>query len=141
MIRRPGSAREGGFADLTADLTPMLDVLFILLIFFVLTANSAQLALDVTLPQADRAAGQAVETDNRITVSVLSGEAGWRVDGATFGDWSAAQDAIRAAHSARPDAQFVIAGDRSATLQNFVQTLGFLRSLGIAQTDIVMEPQ
>ena len=48
--------------------------------------------------------------------------------------------AIKAAVEARPKAAVVIASDRSVPMQRFVQTLSFLRGLGVAKVDIAMEP-
>ena len=39
--------------NLEIDLTPMIDVTFILLIFFVITANIAQHVYSITIPEAD----------------------------------------------------------------------------------------
>ncbi len=140
MIRRSGADRGNGLHELAADLTPMLDVLFILLVFFVLTANSAQLALDVTLPSDKATAAKPLPQPKRIVIAILPGEGAWKVDDRRFDDWAGTEAAIKAAVEARPKAAVVIASDRSVPMQRFVQTLSFLRGLGVAKVDIAMEP-
>jgi biopolymer transport protein ExbD len=38
-------------SDIAPDLTPMLDILFILLVFFILTAGAVFQSLELTLPE------------------------------------------------------------------------------------------
>jgi len=140
MIRLPSEREGSGLGDLVADLTPMLDVLFILLVFFVLTANSAQIVLDLKLPQ-DAAAAAKAPPEKRVVVAVHAADRGWTVDGTPHADWDEASAAIDAAHAANPDAKMVVAGDRDATVDLFLKTLSHLRSLGLTETDILMEPK
>lgn len=140
MIRRTSSERGSGLNELAADLTPMLDVLFILLVFFVLTANSAQLALDVTLPSDKTTTAKPLPQPKRVVVAILSEDGAWQVDDKKFDSWEKAEEAIKAAQEAAPKAAFIIASDRTVPMQRFVKTLSLLRSLGVAKVDIAMEP-
>ena len=47
MIEIPAQKRGGIIHDLMPDLTPLLDVMFMLIVFFILTANAVPYALDV----------------------------------------------------------------------------------------------
>lgn len=141
MIRRTETEDKGRFYELAADLTPMLDVLFILLVFFVLTANSAQLALDVTLPSDKASSAKQLPQGKKIVVSILPDEGKWQVDDKEYDDWPAVEAAIRSIRKEKPKAAFVIASDRTVPMQRFVKTLSFLRELGVAKVDIAMEPR
>lgn len=140
MIKLPAEKGDDtGVAGLAADLTPLLDVLFVLLIFFVLTANAAQVVLDLDLPTKGARAATAQKEKNKVVVAIFAQDGRWAVDGTDYVDWPAARDAIEAARTAKPEARFVIAGDRKVSLERFLQTLTFLRTLGLEQTDIIME--
>lgn len=140
MIKTPGAQGDDvGVAGLAADLTPLLDVLFVLLIFFVLTANAAQVVLDLDLPTKGAAAAKPQKEKNKVVVAIFAKEGNWGVDGTDYVNWPAAREAIEAARKAKPEARFVIAGDRKVSLERFLQTLTFLRTLGLEQTDIIME--
>ena len=140
MIRAPGaSEQQNGLADLAADLTPLLDVLFILLVFFVLTANTAQVALDLTLPNKGSESAKALKDENKVVVAIFEADGKWAVDGTEHTDWDAAKSAMEQARADKPKARFVIAGDRKVSLERFLQTLSHLRALGLKQTDIIME--
>lgn len=141
----PRSAKENGsLSDIAADLTPMLDVLFILLVFFVLTANSAQIVLDLKLPQEQSKPAKAAPQGDRIVIGVHKSDeraGGWTVNGARFVEWSTAKAAIKAAFEKSPKAVFVVAGDREAQVAAFLKTLSYLRQIGLKQTNILMEPK
>jgi biopolymer transport protein ExbD len=119
----------------------MLDVLFILLVFFVLTANSAQLVLDVTLPKDQATAAKPLPQPERIVIAILPDEGKWQVKDSKLETWEETEAAIKAAIEAAPKAAVVIASDQSVPMQRFVQTLSYLRSLGVAKVDIAMEPR
>jgi biopolymer transport protein ExbD len=141
MIRRSTDDRGNGLYELAADLTPMLDVLFILLVFFVLTANSAQLVLDVTLPKDQATAAKPLPQPERIVIAILPDEGKWQVKDSKLETWEETEAAIKAAIEAAPKAAVVIASDQSVPMQRFVQTLSYLRNLGVAKVDIAMEPR
>lgn len=141
MIRAPGEAGDDdGVGGLVADLTPMLDVLFILIVFFVLTANSAQLVLDLKLPTEKAPAARTLDKADKIVLGIFSTKGHWTLDGKALDDWPAVQEALRALVRDRPKARFVIAGDKRISLQRFVKALAFLQELGIKDTELVMQP-
>lgn len=142
MIRVPGHDRdEDTVGGLVADLTPMLDVLFILIVFFVLTANSAQLVLDLTLPSDQATAAKTLDKQEKIVLGLLPEGEQWSLDGRSYGDWEAVQSAVRDILKDRPKAGFVIAGDRGVPLQRFVTVLSFLQELGVKNTELVVQPK
>ena len=49
---RQNDENEGFLKDLIPDLTPMLDILFILLIFFMLAVGQVFQTMDLTLPKS-----------------------------------------------------------------------------------------
>ncbi len=141
MIRAPREASEDdGVGGLVADLTPMLDVLFILIVFFVLTANSAQLVLDLKLPTEKAPQARTLDKADKIVLGIFNEEGRWTLDGKEIADWPALQAALRALVRDRPKARFVIAGDKRIPLQRFVKALAFLQELGIKDTELVMQP-
>jgi len=140
MIKVPETSTDGdGFAGLAADLTPLVDVLFVLLVFFVLTANAAQVALDLNLPNKGAEAAKPLNQKNKVVVAIFAKDEKWAVDGTEFTDWKQTKAAIEVAYREKPKARFVIAGDRKVSLERFLQALSLLRTLGLKQTDIVME--
>ena len=58
------------------DLTPMLDVMFILLIFFILTANAAQKTFDLSLPEKGSEYAKTLEHSENVTVYIQRKQGG-----------------------------------------------------------------
>ena len=142
MITLPEEHRNEDLVDgLVADLTPMLDVLFILIVFFVLTANSAQLVLDLTLPSDQTTAAKTLDRQKKVVLGLLPEGEAWNLDGKRYEDWKAVQDAVRAIRAERPTAGFIIAGDKGVPLQRFVNVLSFLQELGVKNTELVVQPR
>lgn len=58
--------------DLIVDMTPMIDITFILLIFFILTANVAQHVYPVKLPKSDPSFNNEAKDDSPIKVTIFA---------------------------------------------------------------------
>ncbi len=129
--------------SLLPDLTPMLDVLFILLVFLILTANSANFSLEIDLPQPQEAKlEQAASSAITITLrsSVSEKFTVWDLDGRPFQHWKGMREALRLTLQQAPDKAVVIAGEKSASIENLVQVLSFLEVQGRTAAEILLEP-
>ena len=74
MARRLQPARDSG---LSINLTPMIDVVFLLLIFFVLIAQSSRWRrAQVELPEPEPSAAEYVDTPDLLTITVICDERG-----------------------------------------------------------------
>jgi biopolymer transport protein ExbD len=125
--------------DMALDLTPMLDIIFMLLVFLVLTTNVLQHAVEVTLPNGEAASVTAPENDE--IVLTLHADSHWQIGEETFATWEDAREAL-AADLTQPETQrIVIAGDRAATLQGFAAALSFLRARGVTDINLLMEQE
>ncbi|MFD2206925.1 biopolymer transporter ExbD [Kiloniella antarctica] len=125
------------------DLTPMLDVLFILLVFLILTANSANFSIEVDLPQPQETVLEQASSD-AITITLrdpeYDGASVWELDGRAFLKWQDMRPALQSTLQQAPDQSVVIAGDKSASIENLVQVLSFLETQGRTAAEILLEP-
>lgn len=137
MIRRKRDDEPTGLKDLAPNLTPLLDVLFMLLIFLVLTANTAQFALDIALPGAVEPKST-VLAEREVVVTLYAQGETISVDGETVPNWAAAQEALAKRINAAPDAWYLIAGDKDVPLSKLVRVLSFLQSRNVAQVRILV---
>lgn len=137
MIEIPASKRGNIITDLMPDLTPLLDVMFMLIVFFLLTANAVPYALDVNLPQDAEEVTQAVEDPNMLSVTLLPGEDGWKINEISYQDERAFKEALQI--RARDNKQVVIIGDKDVSMQKLLTVMAFLRKHNIEAADIVME--
>ncbi|CAM3464340.1 ExbD/TolR family protein [Parendozoicomonas haliclonae] len=127
--------------SLLADLTPLLDVIFIVLVFLMLSANVAPLALPVDLPTQGAERAEAVEETKTVTVSLTNDGAGWGLEGKPYNSWEELSAELIAARAENPDLQVVIAGDRNVPMERLVQLLSFLQGQQWPAASILMEKE
>ncbi|EOV0867117.1 ExbD/TolR family protein [Vibrio parahaemolyticus] len=134
MIKVPQDNNRNG---LTPDLTPLLDIIFIVMVFLMLTAAVKLDSLDVALPSTDSQA--VVEVDKQsITVNILKDEPYWAINGQTYIDWENFTLALLE-ESKSTDKPIVIGAEKTANIQSLVQLLGFLQENGIQATQLLTE--
>ena len=112
------------------DITPLIDMMFMLIIFFVLTSSFINGKINVELPDGKNIAPN---TEAAVTVSVMAdGTVQW--DGRTV---SLTQLAEMARASDKKDV--LIAGDRAANYGQVAKVLAILRQEGIFSAGLLMQ--
>lgn len=110
------------------NLTPMLDVVFIMLIFFVVTASFVkEFGLDITLPAGGEIIPQELET---IKV-VIEYDDSFHVNGRVLAKGSLAAY-IRRLHSEFPEANFVVFASPDAHVESTVAAADAGRQVGFS---------
>lgn len=127
--------KQGGSQDGDINLTPMLDVVFIMLIFFIVTATFIKRAgIDVTRPEA-------LTSDQKPTVSVIVaiGEKGdiW-IDNQKV-DAQSVRAHIERLHAENPKGSMVIQSDRKAKYEVVLGVLTAARGAGLTEVAISTE--
>ncbi|MBD1576625.1 biopolymer transporter ExbD [Vibrio sp. S11_S32] len=123
---------------LAPDLTPLLDIIFIVMVFLLLTASVKLSSLEVQLPDSEASATQAVDSQS-ITLNILTTEPFWAIDGQAMADWPQFQASLIEHVKQAPERPIVIAADKSAEIQHIVKLFAFLHQHNIAATQILME--
>lgn len=134
MIKAPQDNSSHG---LTPDLTPLLDIIFIVMVFLMLTAAVKLDSLDVNLPSTDSQAVAEVDKQS-ITVNILKDEPHWAINGKPYIDWENFTIALLE-ESKSTDKPIVIGAEKTADIQSLVKLLGFLQENGIQATQLLTE--
>ncbi|MDN8585338.1 biopolymer transporter ExbD [Vibrio alginolyticus] len=134
MIKTPQENSRNG---LTPDLTPLLDIIFIVMVFLMLTAAVKLDSLDVNLPSTKSQAVADVDKQS-ITINILKDEPYWAINGKTYIDWDNFTLALLE-ESKSSDKPIVIGAEKTANIQSLVQLLGFLQENGIQATQLLTE--
>lgn len=124
-------------ASLLPDLTPLLDVIFIVLVFFLLTAQQPLLELPLDLPKSDAALSNTMPAPNERMVIMLDEQGAWRFAGQP----QASFDSLRESLERNPPQAVDLALHQQAPLERFLQLLALLQTLGVDDTQILMEAQ
>ncbi|NGN96438.1 biopolymer transporter ExbD [Grimontia sp. S25] len=138
MIRSQPESEPTSF---TPDLTPLLDIIFIVMVFLLLTANIQIKTMDIAIPQTNDS--EVLESPNRevIAINVLSGEPSWALQGEPLHDWETFTAQLLEAIQQAPDKPVVIAADKQANVESMLKVLAFMQNNNINATNIVMEEQ
>jgi len=126
-MARAIAVRSDSHQDDEINLTPMLDVVFIMLIFFVVTATFVKEAgIDVNRPQADNI----VDIPNPgILVAISENNEIW-IDGRMI-DVRALRANIERLHAENPKGGVVIQADGLSNNNTFVQVMNAAREAGV----------
>lgn len=124
---------------LSIDLTSLLDVLFMVLVFMLLTANSTDRVLALDLPTEGVDQTVALDASQPLRLSLLQSDLGWNFDGEIFAHWSALESAIHRAHLAQPDTPIVIATERQVASERLLRVLALLSREGIETASLLMD--
>ena len=128
-----------GSEGLGIDLTPLLDIMFLLLVFFILTAHSVEHAFEMDLPVEGAEQARPVESAEKFTISLHVEGPHWGINGRRIAHWDEMREAILVAHEGAPDAPVVIAGDRLVPMERLLKLLAFLKGEGLTAAQILMD--
>ncbi|NPU90476.1 MAG: biopolymer transporter ExbD [Gammaproteobacteria bacterium] len=123
--------------DTVIDLTPMLDIVFIMLIFFVVTASSVkETGIDINRPTARTAV-----TKDSVNLKVVISEYDeiW-VDKRRV-DVRALQPLLERMHIENPQSALIIHADKKSTNNRLVQVMDAAREVGIDSVSIAAVEQ
>lgn len=138
-LHQSSEQEEGFLKDLIPDLTPMLDILFILLVFFMLTIGQALNSIDLTLPKSATQDVQQRQMDNMVILSLGDQEHSYAINDETFQNVESFKQQILKTVQREPDQKIVIAGDRTVSLERLLNILTFLNDNGIQTANILMQ--
>ncbi|MGS0673708.1 ExbD/TolR family protein [Shewanella sp. 0m-4] len=131
---------EESTGSIGLDLTPLIDIIFIVLVFLLLTANSQLLSLPVDVPTETDSKLTAISQEKHIAINVLASEPHWALDGESYADFSAFEAALTKAFKVSPKAKVIIAADKTAPIQPLMTLLAAMQRQNISNTQILMEP-
>ena len=119
------------------DMTPMLDVVFIMLIFFIVTASFVKEAgIDVNRPEASTAAAKP-----RATILVAISDKGEIWINKRRIDVRAVQANIERLHAENPQGTVVIQADKKATTETLIKVMDASRAAGVYDVSIAAQEQ
>lgn len=132
---RRKSSRSSADQNAEIDMTPMLDIVFIMLIFFIVTSSSVkESGLDVNRPQAQTA--EKKEHAHIIVAISPSGEI-W-IDKRVV-DIRAVRANVARLHAENPLGAVVITADRETKTHVLVSVMDQIRLAGITNASIATE--
>ena len=119
------------------DMTPMLDVVFIMLIFFIVTASFVKEAgIDVNRPEA----ATAVKKDRANILIAISDKGEIWINKRRI-DERAVQANIERLHAENPQGSVVIQADKESKTDTLIQVMDASRQAGVFNVSIAAQEQ
>ena len=117
------------------DMTPMLDVVFIMLIFFIVTASFVtEAGIDVNRPEA----ATAVKKDRANILIAISDKGEIWINKRRI-DVRAVQANIERLHAENPQGTVVIQADKKATTETLIKVMDASRAAGVYDVSIAAQ--
>jgi biopolymer transport protein ExbD len=117
------------------NMTPLIDVMLVLLIVFILAVPAIQSAIPLTLPRVGSAAPQQPAEPVRLDIDA-QGRTYW--NGKALSD-DALQAQAQQAARLNPQPVVRLSGDRAVPYERVLQTLSTLQSAGLAKVNFMAQ--
>lgn len=124
-------------SGLGADLTPLIDIIFIVMVFLMFSLNAKVHSLEFQLPTSGSSALHSVDKKPHLVIGIES--QGWYLDQQFYDTWQDFEQQLLIHLNSTPDQQISVAADQNLSLQKFMQVLALLRENDITDTQILME--
>ncbi|MEX2961471.1 ExbD/TolR family protein [Microbulbifer sp. TYP-18] len=126
------------------ELTPLIDIVFIVVVFLLLTANTRLLSLPVEIPSSDSPAETATATASVLTITLQPTPPIWAINDQLFDSWQEFKPALLAKLSQmKPllEPKIHVAPARDAEVEPLVKLLSLLNEQQVENTQILMKEQ
>ena len=134
-----GSSEMQDEAGGQPNLTPLIDVVFMLIVFLLLTANAAQFVVTVDLPQASSATPS--ESQPLLLQPPMEERGSWVLDGQTFENADLLCPVLKKAVAENQERVLVIAIDASASSQRLIDAMDVATEAGATAVEISTKSQ
>lgn len=134
-MRQPFGRFQENEEEEEINITPMLDVVFIMLIFFIVTASFVkESGIDVNQPQAETA-----EPKKRANILVGIGPEGEIWINNRQVDVTSVQATIERLHAENPQGSVVIQADQEAKTKRLIAVMDAARAAGVSNVSIAAQ--
>jgi len=135
--------------SLDVTMTPMIDVVFLLLVFFVWTASfqAVEYALESRVSEAAAGSSNAADPPpetidfDEVVLRVLWTPAGpsWRLNDVPLVDLNAVRERLQLIHQVNPEAPIIIHPDGGTPLEDVIDVYDLSRLVGFEQVNLAAE--
>lgn len=138
MIRINNNNRKNIIGDLLPDLTPLLDVVFMLIIFLILSINITSFSLEVNLPEDKDNISKVVSDKDQIEIHLLPSNM-WQINEKKFDDERKFRNYLLNFYQKNKNRKIIIIVDKNSKAQKLISILTFLKKENIQMADILVE--
>ena len=126
--------------EIRLELTPLIDVVFLLLLFFLITTTfvrDSHRQLPLELPSAG--SGQPASSDNRIII-LVNATGDLQIDDELVRK-AEIEDRLRTIFTRQADAQLLIKGDKTTSYGHITDIIDVAKQIGFERVNLVVKPK
>lgn len=138
MININNNSRKNIVNDFLPDLTPLIDVVFILIIFLILSINTASFSLEVNLPEDKDNSSKVISDNKYLEIHLLKNNI-WKVGSKTFLNEEEFRDYLLLQHKKNKDRKLIILADDDSSVGKLISVLTFLKKQNIQMANILVD--
>ncbi len=138
MIQRP-NFRSNQSSDETIDLTSLTDVLFTLLIFFILAMGTTQITTEISLPGAEHYQNKSSKDIKSLLIEISHKDTFWKVEDHVFKSFTGFQKTFLAKYKHNKHRPILLGMERSLPVERLTELLNFLSVHQFSNIQIVSE--
>ncbi len=133
-----GGSGGGGGAPLSEiNVTPLVDVMLVLLVMFMVTAPLITTGVDLDLPQG---AAQTLSNDEGKIVVSIDAKGVVKLGEKAFIDMVALTEAIRLNPKIQAESEIFLEADQNLTYGTVVRIMGVIKDAGVKKLNLVTNP-
>ena len=138
MININNNSRKNIVNDFLPDLTTLIDVVFILIIFLILSINTASFSLEVNLPEDKDNSSKVISDNKYLEIHLLKNNI-WKVGSETFLNEEEFRDYLLLQHKKNKDRKLIILADDDSSVGKLISVLTFLKKQNIQMANILVD--
>lgn len=124
--------------EMGIDLTSLMDVIFILLIFFVLTSGTAYFYTDIQIPKTkEKTETNSPKIGTKSILIELPGKKEWKINGESFLESKLFEKKLIELGKLDSGASFILAPERNLPVEELIQLLNFLTAHQIQNVQVL----
>jgi biopolymer transport protein ExbD len=120
------------------ELTPLIDIVFIVIVFLLVTANTPLLTLPINVPSADEESQLGVATSESLAITINAVKPYWHIGSQTFDNWNEFKKSLLAS-TTESEVGLTIAVDKAAPTEPLLKLLSLLNQQKISAAKIIMK--
>jgi biopolymer transport protein ExbD len=118
------------------NMTPLVDVMLVLLIIFIITVPVLTHSVEVDLPRASNSPSETKPSTIQLAINA-SGEVFWNEQKVSEAELTSK---LSAAATAKPQPEIHLRGDRTVAYEHVVKTMAAVQNAGLLKLGFVTEP-
>lgn len=139
MINIIANKRKNLISELAPDLTPLIDVIFILVVFLILNFNAPEYFIKVDLPKDEENISQNIIDKKDIKIYIDKDIAGWKVNDLQIDKAANLRNKINILSKNYSESKILIYVDQDAQISRLITLLTILEKNNFKQTNIAVK--